>query len=76
MSNRYQALAAILAPKPLLSIVTVVTINGDGTSIVEYPGGAQAIVRGTAVAEGGKAFVQNGEIRGEAPPLDSITIDV
>lgn len=76
MSNTYRELLDLLSPKQPLYLVQVVAVYGDGTSLVVFPGGAQAIVRGSSVAADGYAFVQGGEVRGPAPTLDADTIDV
>ncbi len=50
--------------------------NSDGTSLVQLPGGGIIRARGQGVAVGGKAFVQGGEIRGDAPDLTDVTVEV
>lgn len=74
-SNIYRALLDLLPSSPLL-VATVAAVNGDGTSTVTFPGGGQQRVRGTVVGVGNQAFVQDGEIRGQAPALTAITIEV
>lgn len=75
-TNLFRALRDLL-PEPLLLVATVVSINaGQGTSLVQFPGGGQQTVRGTGVAAGLKAFVRNGLVEGPAPALTSITIEV
>lgn len=76
MSNLYQSLLASLAPRQSIFIVAVAAVYEDGTSLVTYSGGAQAVVRGGSVAVGQNAVVIMGEIRGVAPNLDKVTIDV
>ena len=58
-----------LVPEPPILIGTVTSWIGDSHSVVEMPGGGTIIAKGQAVGVGGKAFVQNGEIRSEAPNL-------
>lgn len=74
-TNLYRALREILPEAPLL-VATVVAINTDSTSTVEYPGGSQQRVRGTGVAAGLPVFVRNGVIEGAAPELTAVTIEV
>lgn len=74
MANPYVALRNLLNPAQPLWVGTVTAIHADGTSTVALPGGGEIKVRGTTVAVGAKAFVQAGEVRGEAPSLDSETM--
>lgn len=75
-TNLYRALREILPEAPLL-VATVVSVDTDaGTSLVEFPGGNQQILRGTAVAQDNKAFVRNGVIEGAAPTLAYVVIEV
>lgn len=73
-SNSFVELRRLLAPEAPLWVGTVLFHNPDGTSTIELPGGGILRVRGQGVAVGDNAFVQGGEVRGEAPALDSITI--
>lgn len=79
ITNVYSRLRKILAPPPL-QLVQIVTINGDGTSLVTYPqgspttpyapglsAGANVRVRGDSVAVGGHAWVRSGVIESAAP---------
>ena len=75
--NLYTQLRDLLAPPYPMFRVAVIEHRSDGTSLVRFPGsGPYAIVRGQGVAVGNHAFIQNGEIRQQAPELDEITIDV
>jgi hypothetical protein len=74
--NYLYALKNLVAPPTPLYCVLVIAHNSDGTSLVQFPGGAQITVRGQTVAVGSQAFIQGGEIRQQAPELDEITIDV
>lgn len=76
MTNPYVQLKALIAPDAPLWVGTVLFHNADGTSTVELPGGAVLRVRGQGVGIGAKAFVRDGEVRGEAPALDSVTLVV
>ncbi len=48
----------------------------EGTSTLELPGGGSLRARGQGVAVGLKAFVQAGEVKGEAPDLQDVTVEV
>jgi hypothetical protein len=65
-----------LLPKRALTIAEVVAHNSDGTSTVEYANGAQVRVRGQGVAVSSYAFIRDGEIRGEAPAIVPVILDV
>ena len=65
-----------LLPGEPITIVSVVTINSDGTSTVTTPGGGALRVIGTSVAEGLKARIKGGAIIGEAPNLTHYEIEV
>jgi len=75
MSAIWRQFQALL-PKRALTIATVTAHNGDGTSTVQYPGGAEVRVRGQSVAIGDNAFILDGEIRGTAPAVTPIVLDV
>ena len=65
-----------LIPDAPLVVVTVNSVNADGTSSVATSSGGALRVRGTSVAAGKKAYVRNGEITGEAPNLQHFEIEV
>ncbi|PJK00851.1 hypothetical protein CO641_02455 [Lysobacteraceae bacterium NML91-0213] len=64
-----------LLADPLL-VAVVLEHNADGTSTVALPGGGQLRVRGQGVDEGAHAFIRGGEIRGPAPAVVPITLEV
>jgi hypothetical protein len=66
---------ALLPHDPLL-VAQVVAHNSDGTSTVEFPNGSQLKVRGQDVDVGDHAFIRAGEIRGQAPAVTPITLEV
>lgn len=66
--NLFKRFQALIPDDPLM-IVEVKNNNGDGTSTVETPTGAQFRVRGDSVAVGNMAFVQGGRITDQAPSL-------
>lgn len=75
-TNLYRQLRSLL-PEPPLLVATVLSIDTDlGTSLVQFPGGGQQTVRGTAVAVGLGAFVRNGVVEGEAPALTYLEVEV
>ena len=73
--NLWKQFQALLPSDPLL-IGTIAAHNSDGTSTVNWPGGGQSIARGQAVAVGQKAFVQGGQIQGQAPSLAVFEFEV
>ncbi|SMF96119.1 hypothetical protein SAMN02949497_3503 [Methylomagnum ishizawai] len=75
-ANPFVQLKTLLAPQAPLWVGKVLFHNADGTSTVELPGGAVLRVRGQGVGVGANAFIQAGEVRGEAPALDSVTVVV
>ena len=72
--NLYRQLRELL-PEPALTVATVAATHTDGTVTVTYPGGAQQRVRGAGTV-GQNVFVRAGQIEGQAPNLDSVTIEV
>ncbi|WP_022949509.1 hypothetical protein [Methylohalobius crimeensis] len=73
MTNPWKRLEQLLPNNPLLA-GDVILHNSDGTSTVSLPDGREIRVRGQSVAVGKKAFVQSGEVRGEAPALPVVGI--
>lgn len=73
-TNIFRALRELL-PQPALQVATATATHPDGTTTVQYPGGASQRLRGTAT-EGQNVFVQAGAIQGPAPSLPLINIDV
>lgn len=65
-----------LIPATSLIIVSVVENNGDGTSTVQNAQGQQFLVRGEGVTAGNKAFILDGEMRGEAPNLIQVDYEI
>ena len=74
-TNPWKRLENLLPHSPLLA-GDVTAHHPDGTSTVQLPDGSQLRVRGQSVAVGQKAFVQGGEIRGQAPNLAVVGITV
>jgi len=74
-TNLWVAFKRLLPGAPL-TIVTVNSVNTDGTSTVTSAGGGAMRVRGTSVAAGKKAYVKDGSIVSEAPNLQHYEIEV
>jgi hypothetical protein len=65
-----------LLPKDPLLIGTVTAHNADGTSTIELPDGSLINARGQSVAVDSQAFVQFGQIQGDAPGLSVEVIEI
>lgn len=76
MANTFHKLRDLLNPAAPLLVGTVTAHHTDGTATVALAGGGSLRVRGTGVAVGQRAFIQSGELRSQAPALDSVTIIV
>ncbi|KZY43430.1 hypothetical protein A3733_17840 [Pseudoalteromonas shioyasakiensis] len=74
MSNSLNRLGAVLS-RQQRTIVTVVEIYTNGTSLVEFSDSSQTIVIGNNV-ESGPVYVENGRILGAAPVLPFSEIEV
>lgn len=83
-SNAFAGLKKLL-PDPPLAIGHVISSHSDGTSTVEFPGGAQQRVRSvmslgadlgssSAFGAGDRVYVRNGVIEGGAPVLSTTSI--
>ena len=60
---------------PLL-VARIIEVHPDATSTVQFPNGSLLRVRGTAVPAEGHAFIRGGEIRGPAPNVDPVELEV
>lgn len=67
-TNLWARFRRLVAESPI-TIVTVNTVNADGTSLVATAGGGVMRVIGVDVQTGHKAFVRGDAIIGEAPDL-------
>ena len=65
-----------LQPEPALLVCEVIAQHADGTSTVALPDGSQFRARGVTVDVGAFAFVQAGEIKGEAPGVTPVALEV
>lgn len=75
MSNPWVQFQQLLDPGAK-TLVTVKTVNQDGTSIVTLRSGSDVRVQGDSVAAGATAIIQQGQIRGRAPNLPVKTVSV
>lgn len=74
--NVYRRLLSLLPSDPLL-VGDIVAIHGDGTATVALAGGGQIRVRNPQdFTVGARVFTLSGEIRGQAPVLPSVVIDI
>ena len=74
-TNLWAKFRRLLPGDPKL-IVTVNSVNADGTSTVTTPAGGAMIVIGTSVPAGQKAYVRGGAIVDKAPTLTHYEIEV
>ncbi len=75
MRNLYRQFLELIPHDPL-QVGEVTSHNSDGTSTLQLPGGGLLRARGQGVAVGLKAFVRAGEVKGEAPDLQDVTVEV
>jgi len=75
MANPWARFGALMSPGAK-AVVTVAAVNADGTSTETLRDGGTLQVRGDSVSAGQKAIIQGGEIRGRAPFLPAVTIEV
>ena len=75
MGNLWSSFSDLVPSSPLL-IGTVTSYVGASHSVVEMPGGGIMMAKGQSVGIGGKAFVQNGEIKSAAPDLPVYEVTV
>lgn len=65
-----------LLPRDPLLVAKVISHNTNGTSTVEFPNGSHLEVRGQGVAVDSFAFIRGGEVRGQAPSITPIELEV
>lgn len=65
-----------LLPDDAKQVVTVQTVNADGTSVVTLRGGDTLRVFGDSVQAGNRAIIQSGKIVGPASALTFTEITV
>jgi len=73
--NLYKRLLELI-PHDILLVGEVTAHNADGTSTVELPDGSLIRARGQTVAVGDKAFVEAGQIQGDAPDLPAYDVEI
>lgn len=73
--NPWREFQGLLPAQPLL-VAEVIAVHVDGTSTLEMPDGSQFRARGDTLSAGAFAFVQGGEIRGEAPGVVVVPLEV
>jgi len=74
MSNTLNRLGSVL-DKTQRTIANIVTVNTNGTTLVEYSDSSQSVVLGDSV-QTGAVYVENGRIVGSAPTLPYTEIEV
>ena len=62
-----------LLPRAARYIVTIQSVQADGTSLASRRDGESVRLKGTSVEVGKKAWVEGQQIIGEAPDLPSAT---
>lgn len=72
-TNLFSQFRRLLPQSPLL--VGEVLVSTGGTTVVEFPGGAQVSVRGEATV-GEYVFVRNGAVESVAPAFTPATIEI
>lgn len=75
MSNPWTRFGALISAGAK-TIVTVDTVNADGTSTVTLRDSSTLRAQGDSVTAGQKAVIQNGKIIGKAPALASVSVEV
>lgn len=74
MANLFRQFQKLLPRRPLL-VGDITAVNSDGTVLVELPSGQVIRARGTGSVDD-HVFVQDGEVRGEAPALSAFNVQV
>ncbi|KZN55019.1 hypothetical protein [Pseudoalteromonas luteoviolacea] len=74
MSNTLQRLTGVLT-KSHKTIVKVVSVNANGTTLVKFNDGSESVVLGDSV-QSGSVYIENGRIIGPAPDLPFTEIEV
>jgi hypothetical protein len=65
-----------LLPEDPLQIATVAAVYEDNTSLVTYPAGGTARVRGSNMMVGSMVWLRGGQIVGAAPELTVFEVEV
>jgi len=73
--NVYRQLIDLLPQDPV-RVGTIAAVHADSTVTVTYPGGGQQRARAEGYSVADTVFIQSGEVRGPAPALSAVTIEV
>tara|TARA_B100002049_G_scaffold192974_1_gene150104 strand:- start:814 stop:1038 length:225 start_codon:yes stop_codon:yes gene_type:complete len=74
MSNSLSRLGVVLNSSQR-TIVTIIQVNANGTTLVEHSDSSRSIVIGNSV-ESGAIYIENGRVLGSAPLLPFYEITV
>ncbi|WP_462171081.1 hypothetical protein [Pseudoalteromonas xiamenensis] len=75
MSNVLNRLGSVLNSTHR-SIVKVISVSPNGTSLVEHSDGSTSSIIGNGVQSGGNAYIENDRIVGPAPDLPFYDIEI
>ncbi len=75
MANAYSNFQNLLGRSPI-QVVTITTVNSNGTSQATTPSGATITVKGDTVTAGNNAFIRDSEIIRQAPNLTPVTVTI
>jgi len=75
MANPWKSLMAIL-PRDVEQVGLVTAVPGDGTSVVDLSGGGEVTATGDGYQVGDPVWVKGGIIRGRAPSLTPVDVEV
>lgn len=73
--NPYLAFRKLMPDEPL-RVGEVLSHTGSGESLVGFPEGGNALVRGDSVAVGAMAYVKDSQIQGPAPDITPVEFSV
>ena len=73
--SAYDLFLRLLPARPT-TVGKVIAHNADGTSTIQFPNGSTFRAQGQPVAVNTFAFIRDGEVRGEAPAITPVVLDV
>lgn len=73
--NPFRLFRALLPANPL-QVGRVLSHTVTNESLIELPQGGRCLVRGTSVATGRMAFIQAGQVQGEAPEVQVVEVTI
>ncbi|HLA33656.1 MAG TPA: hypothetical protein VJ001_02185 [Rhodocyclaceae bacterium] len=73
--NPFLLFRALLPANPL-QVGRVLSHTATNESLIELPQGGNCLVRGTSVPTGRMAFIQAGQVQGEAPDVSIIEVTI